>query len=37
VQERGALISLLLFVLLILEADILPGIFGFIAQIESLY
>lgn len=37
VQEWGALIALLLFVLLFIAADLFPRIFGFIAQIESLY
>ncbi|MCM3594037.1 MULTISPECIES: hypothetical protein [Brevibacillus] len=37
VQERGALIALLLFILLFMADDLFPRIFGFIAQIESLY
>lgn len=37
VQEWGALIALLLFILLFMAADLFPRIFGFIAQIESLY
>lgn len=37
VQEWGALIALLFFVLLFMAADLFPRIFGFIAQIESLY
>lgn len=36
-QEWGALIALLLFVLLFMAADLFPRIFGFIAQIESFY
>lgn len=36
-HEWGALIALLLFILLFMAADIFPRIFGFIAQIESLY
>lgn len=37
VQEWGALIALLLFILLFMAADLFPRIFGFIAQIESHY
>lgn len=36
-QEWGSLIALLLFILLFMAADLFPRIFGFIAQIESLY
>lgn len=36
-QEWGALIALILFILLFMAADLFPRIFGFIAQIESHY
>lgn len=36
-QEWGPLIALFLFVLFFMAADLFPRIFGFIAQIESLY
>lgn len=37
IQEWGALIALLLFILLFMAADLFPRIFGFIAHIESHY